>query len=97
MDIKKLRKCYDREISIQGEGALQLVQLSISFLICCFEKCDFYFLLFLQLSLKLIDNWANGSAHSPCIVISLVMNSSYIIIDNKLLAPSNGPFETYLL
>ena len=40
-----------REISTQGEGALPLVQLSVSLLISCYEKHDF----FQQLSLKLID------------------------------------------
>ena len=41
-----------REISIKGEGALLVVQSSISFLIIWFGKHDF----FQQLSLELIDN-----------------------------------------
>ena len=49
-------KHLNREIFMQEEGALPLVQLTISFLIGCFEKHNFYFLLFKQLSLKLIDN-----------------------------------------
>ena len=40
-----------REIFIQGEGAFPLVQLSISFLISCFEKHSFCFHFFQQLSL----------------------------------------------
>ena len=60
-----------REISTQGEVALPFVQLSISFLISCLEKYDFYFLLFQQLSLKFIDNCTSGNAPSPFIEISL--------------------------
>ena len=41
-----------REISIKGDGALLVVQSSISFLIIWFGKHDF----FQQLSLELIDN-----------------------------------------
>ena len=51
------------EISLQGEGALLLVQLSISFLKCCFEDYNFYFLLFQQLSFELIDNCTSSSLH----------------------------------
>ena len=54
MSAKNIGMC--REIYIQGEGALSLVQLAISFLISCFEKNNVWFLLFQQLSLKLIDN-----------------------------------------
>ena len=60
-----------REIFIQGEGAFLLVQLPISFLISFFEKQNFNFLLFQQLSLKLIDNCTSGNAPSPCMEISL--------------------------
>ena len=45
----------NREISLQGEGELPLVQLSISFLISCFDNNGLYFLFFQQLSLKLIQ------------------------------------------
>ena len=44
-----------------GESALRFVQLSISFFKSCFEKHNFYFLLFQQLSLKLIDNCTSGT------------------------------------
>ena len=67
-----------REIFIQGEAALQLVQLSISFWISCFEKHNFHFLLFQQPSLKLIDNCTSGSAPSPCIEISLVKANIFL-------------------
>ena len=36
----------NREISLEGEGALPLVQLSISFLISCFDNNGLYFLFF---------------------------------------------------
>ena len=39
-------RCLGREISIQGEGVLPLVQLSISFLISCFENNDLCILCF---------------------------------------------------
>ena len=60
-----------REISIQGEGALPLLQLSIGFKISGFGKHSLYFLPFQQLSLKLIDSCTSGSTPSPCIDISL--------------------------
>ena len=60
-----------REFFIQGEGALPLVQSSISFLISCFEKHNFYFHLFQQPSLNLMDNFTSGRALSPCLDISL--------------------------
>ena len=63
--------------SIQGEGALPLVQLPISFKICCFGKHSLYFLIFQQLSLKLIDNCKSGGAPSPCIEISLLALFSF--------------------
>ena len=44
-----------------GEGALPIVQLLINFLMSCFEKHDFYFLFFQQLSLKLNDNCTSGN------------------------------------
>ena len=49
-----------------GYGALlPLVQWLISFLISCFEKRHFSYLLFQQLSLELIDNYTSGSAPFP--------------------------------
>ena len=60
-------ECFSREIFTQEESALPLVQLSISFLIVCFEKHNFYFLLFKQPILNLIDNCTSLSAPSPCI------------------------------
>ena len=65
----------NREISIQGEGALPLAQLLISFLLSCF-KTHLLFFLFQQLSLNLIDSCTSGSALSPCVEISLLMNVS---------------------
>ena len=50
---------------MQEEGAIPLVQLSISFVISCFEKLDFYFFPFLQLNLKLIDQCTSGSTPFP--------------------------------
>ena len=35
-----------RESSVQGEGALPLMQLSVCFLISCLEKHDLYFIFF---------------------------------------------------
>ena len=55
----------DREISI-GEGVVLHVQSSNGFVIGCFEKHDFYFIYFQQLSLKLTANWTSGSTPSPC-------------------------------
>ena len=76
------KHAFAREIFIQGEGALPLVQLSISFLIGCFEKHNFYFLLFKQPSLKLIDNCTSGSA-SPCIKISMSLPFCVITAGRK--------------
>ena len=56
-----------REISLQGEGARLLVQLSNSFSISCFEKHYFFIFLFQQLSFKLIDSCTSSSAPFPCI------------------------------
>ena len=50
-----------REISIQGEGALPLVQWPISFFISCFEKHEFNLIFFQQPSLELIDNCTSGN------------------------------------
>ena len=61
-----------KEISFKGEGVLPLVQLPISFFIRCIEKHNFYFLLFQQLSLLLIDYCKSGDAHSHCIGIFLI-------------------------
>ena len=51
-----------------GEGALPIVQLLINFLMSCFEKHDFSFFFFQQLSLKLNDNCTSGNL--PWIKIS---------------------------
>ena len=48
-----------------------LVQSSISFVIGCFAKHDFYFFNYQQLSLKLTANWTSGSTHHPCKEITL--------------------------
>ena len=61
-----------------------------SFLISCFEKPNFYFLVFQQLSLKLIDNCTSGSAFSACIKISL-HEHSILNLDNGV---KNG-LQTY--
>ena len=48
MDIK-INYYLAKEISIQEEGALPLLQLSISFVIGCFEKHDFFLFLTTEL------------------------------------------------
>ena len=68
---------FSREIFTQGEKCTTLVQLSISFLIGCLEKHNFYFLLFKQPISKLIDNCTSVSAISPCIKISLALEGKY--------------------
>ena len=68
---------------IQGEGALPLVQSSISILISCFEKQDFYSLVFQQLSFKLIDNCTRGSAPSPWMKISLVRAVNFLVLHHS--------------
>ena len=83
-----------REIFIQGEGALPLVQLSISFLIGCFEKHNFYFLLFKQPSLKLIDNCTRGSEPCPFIKISLDYPNTKLVWFSS--PPSNLVHLVYL-
>ena len=45
-----------REISIKGKGAIPFVQLKTQ---------DFYFLVFEQLSLRLIDNCTSDSVYLP--------------------------------
>ena len=47
---------------IQGKVHGPPVQLPINFVISCYEKNDFYFLSFQQLTLKLIENFTCGSA-----------------------------------
>ena len=47
------------------EGSLPHVQLSISLLMNCFEKNGFYFLLFQQLSLKLMPQYREREG-DPC-------------------------------
>ena len=60
-----------REISIQGEGGHQLVQLSINFKHSCWRRKKKKLCFSKQLIEKLIDNCTSGSAPSRCIEISL--------------------------
>ena len=67
---------------MRGEGALLLVQLSISFFISCFEKTQFLISYFQQLSLKFINNCTSVSAPSPCTEISLLLDFKRHFLNN---------------
>ena len=56
-----------RESSIQGEGALPLVQLSINFKLSCWKRRKQKLCFSKQLIKKLIANCTSDSAPSPCI------------------------------